>query len=297
VRIAVSSGKGGTGKTTVAVNLAGLMAESSGNICYVDCDVEEPNGHLFLKPAIDKEWPAVLPVPVVDEETCDYCGECKKICQYNAITVIAENILVFPELCHGCGGCTRVCPREAITENPRAVGMVMAGNSSKVKFISGKLNIGEPLATTVIRAVKSAIGNESDILIDAPPGTSCPVVEAINGSDLVLLVSEPTPFGLNDLKLAVETVRKLDLDFGVVINRSDIGNDSVRQYCLEESIPIIAEIPNDRKIAELYSRGELLYEAHPGFRERLKDISDWIDQFKKARKRMEYENSDAHSRR
>jgi len=218
MRIAVASGKGGTGKTTIAVNLAGLIAESSKSICYVDCDVEEPNGHLFLKPVIEKEWPAVMPIPDVDETACDGCGECKEICQYNAITVIADNVLIFPELCHGCGGCALVCPQKAITEIPRAVGSVMAGNSGKVRFLSGKLNVGEPLATTVIRTVKKAIKDETNILIDAPPGTSCPVVETINGSDFVLLVTEPTPFGFNDLKLAVETVRKLGLDFGVVIN-------------------------------------------------------------------------------
>jgi MinD superfamily P-loop ATPase len=282
MRIAVASGKGGTGKTTVAVNLAGLMAESSRSICYVDCDVEEPNGHLFLKPAIDKEWPAVLPIPLVNEEACDYCGECKKICQYNAITVIADNVLVFPELCHGCGACALVCPQKAITEVPRAVGTVIVGNSGKVKFISGELKVGEPLATTVIRATKKAIKKEKNVLIDAPPGTSCPVVESINGSDFVLLVTEPTPFGLNDLKLAVETVRKLGLDFGVIVNRSDIGDDSVRNYCQMENIPLITEIPNDRRIAEFYSRGEVLYKAIPEFRKSLDEISSWIKKQKES---------------
>lgn len=297
MKIAVASGKGGTGKTTIAVNLAGLLGESSKSVCYVDCDVEEPNGHLFLKPVIEKKWPAILQVPKVDDSACDYCGECKKICQYNAITVIAENVLIFPELCHGCGGCTLVCPQKAISEIPRTVGSVMSGNSDGVGFISGELNVGEPLATTVIRAVKKSLQNEADVLIDAPPGTSCPMVEAISDSDLVLLVTEPTPFGFNDLKLAVETVRKLGLDFGVVINRSDIGDDSVRKYCLEENIPVIAEIPDNRKIAELYSRGELLYKTYPEFRDRLEEISGWIYEFKKEKKRIEYENSDAHSRR
>ena len=279
MRIAVASGKGGTGKTTVAVNLAGLIAESSKSICYVDCDVEEPNGHLFLMPVIEREWPAVLPVPDVDEASCDSCGECREICQYNAITVIVDNVLVFPELCHGCGGCALVCPQKAITETPREVGSVMAGNSGKVGFVSGRLNVGEPLATTVIRAVKREIKEEENIIIDAPPGTSCPMVETINGSDLVLLVTEPTPFGFNDLKLAVETVRKLGLDFGVVINRADIGDDSVEKYCRDEKIPIIAEIPDDRRIAEIYSRGEIIYTALPEFRNRLEDISTWINKF------------------
>jgi MinD superfamily P-loop ATPase len=281
VRIAVASGKGGTGKTTLAVNLAGLMAESSGSICYADCDVEEPDGHLFLKPVIEREWPAVLPIPGVDEAICDRCGQCKEICQYYAITVLADNILVFPELCHGCGGCNLVCPLKAITEIPREVGMVMSGNSGNVKFVSGKLNVGEPLATTVIRAVKKAIRAETDVLIDAPPGTSCPVVEAVSGSDFVLLVTEPTPFGFNDLKLAVETVRKLDLDFGVVINRSDVGDDVVERFCRDENIPLIAEIPDDRRIAEIYSRGEIVYRALPEFRSRLEDILGWIDELKK----------------
>lgn len=279
MRIAVASGKGGTGKTTVAVNLAGLIAESSKSICYVDCDVEEPNGHLFLKPVIEKEWPAVMPIPDVDETACDGCGECKEICQYNAITVIADNVLIFPELCHGCGGCALVCPQKAITETPRAVGSVMAGNSGKVRFLSGKLNVGEPLATTVIRTVKKAIKDETNILIDAPPGTSCPMVETINGSDFVLLVTEPTPFGFNDLKIAVETVRKLGLDFGVVINRADIGDNSVKIYCRDEKIPIIAEIPDDRRVAEIYSKGEIIYTTLPEFRNRLEDIAGWINKF------------------
>jgi len=279
MRIAVASGKGGTGKTTVAVNLAGIMAKSSKSICYVDCDVEEPNGHLFLKPVIEKEWPAVLPIPEIDEASCDRCGECREICQYNAITVIVDNVLVFPELCHGCGGCALVCPQKAIAETPREVGSVATGKSGKVKFVSGRLNVGEPLATTVIRTVKKSIEEEENILIDAPPGTSCPMVESINGSDFVLLVTEPTPFGFNDLKLAVETVRKLDLDFGVVINRADIGDDSVEKYCRDEKIPVLAEIPDDRRIAEIYSRGEIIYTALPEFRSRLEDISACLDKF------------------
>jgi MinD superfamily P-loop ATPase len=297
MRIAVASGKGGTGKTTIAVNLVSLLAEKREGVCYVDCDVEEPNGHLFLKPEIDKRWPAVLPIPEVDEKACDYCGECKQICQYNAITVIAENVLVFPELCHGCGGCALVCPKKAITEIPREVGIVMSGKSGRAKFISGKLNIGEPLATTVIRQVKKAISEESDVFIDAPPGTSCPMVEAVSGADLILLVTEPTPFGFNDLKLAVETARKLGLEFGVVINRADLGDGSVREYCLNQNIPVVAEIPDDRRIAELYSRGGLLYKAHPVFGDRIKDISNWIYEYKDKRKRIEYEDSNARGRR
>jgi len=272
MKIVVASGKGGTGKTTVAVNLASLMSESSDQVCYADCDVEEPNGHLFLNPILDREWSATIPIPKVDDKLCDACGKCKEICEFNAITVILDRVLVFPELCHGCGGCTLVCPPKAIAEVPREIGMVMAGHKDNLKFVSGRLNVGEPLAVPLIREVKRELGKYTNVIIDAPPGTACPMVETISNVDYVLLVTEPTPFGLNDLKLAVETARKLNLPHSVIINRAGSGDNCVREFCDRENIKILTEIPDDRRVAELCSRGEIIYRELTEFKKYFKDI-------------------------
>ena len=261
--VAIASGKGGTGKTTVAVNLARC---AEGSVSLLDCDVEEPNCHIFVKPEIHRREPVTVPVPVVDESKCTACGECGRICQYHAIVSLKTEPLVFPEMCHGCGGCMRVCPTKAITEVPREVGVVEIGRSGGVTFVRGVLHVGEAMAPPVIRAVKRHIAREGLTIIDAPPGTSCPVITSVRGSDFVVLVTEPTPFGLHDLQLAVETVRQLDLPFGVVINRSDVGDERVALYCKEEGIPVLAEIPDDRRIAEAYSRGQIAVEALPDAR-------------------------------
>jgi len=281
LKIVVASGKGGTGKTTIAVNIASLMAERSDQVCYADCDVEEPNGYLFLKPTIDREWPADIPIPQVDENLCDACGKCKEICEFSAITVILEKVMVFPELCHGCGGCALACPPKAITEIPREIGLVMAGHRGRLQFVSGRLNVGEPLAVPLIREVKKEIGKYTDVIIDASPGTACPMVETVSNADHVLLVTEPTPFGLNDLKLAVETVRKLDLPYSVIINRAGIGDKGVQKFCYLENIPIMAEIPDDRRAAELYSKGEMIYRALPEFKKYFENIVEKIDEMQK----------------
>lgn len=291
MEIAVASGKGGTGKTTVAVNLARLMVESSNRVCYVDCDVEEPNGHLFLKPTITRQWTVSLPIPSVNDKLCDGCGECKEICQFNAITVIKGKVLVFPELCHGCGGCNLVCPQKAITEIPKAIGSAMVGHSGKLEFISGKLNVGEPMAGPVIREVKKAITDNADVIIDVPPGTACPMVEAVREADYVLLVTEPTPFGLNDLKIAVDTVLKLNIPHAVIINRAGSGDEGVRNFCRHENIPIVTEIPDDRRVAELYSQGKMIYESLPQFKKYFEIILKSINERRKERERIIYENS------
>ena len=261
--VAIASGKGGTGKTTVAVNLARC---AEGSVSLLDCDVEEPNCHIFVKPEIHRREPVTVPVPVVDESKCTACGECGRICQYHAIVSLKPEPLVFPEMCHGCGGCMRVCPTKAITEVPREVGVVEIGRSGGVTFVRGVLHVGEAMAPPVIRAVKRHIAREGLTIIDAPPGTSCPVITSVRGSDFVVLVTEPTPFGLHDLQLAVETVRQLDLPFGVVINRSDAGDERVALYCKEEGIPVLAEIPDDRRIAEAYSRGQIAVDVLPEVR-------------------------------
>ena len=276
--ISVASGKGGTGKTTIATNLAFIAAEKGLNVSYLDCDVEEPNGHIFLKPKIENISAATIPVPVVDESKCIACGKCRDICQYSAIILLGKTILTFPNLCHGCGGCTLVCPTGAITEAGRELGIVECGIAGKVRFVHGRLNIGEAISPPLIREVKKHIPSDGVAIIDSPPGTSCPVIQSVRGSDYVILVTEPTPFGLNDLKLAVEMLRVLDLPFGVVINRSDIGDASVLDYCESACIDVLLEIPDDRRIAEAYSRGQLATQVLPEYAEvfasLLKDVFD-----------------------
>jgi MinD superfamily P-loop ATPase len=261
--IAIASGKGGTGKTTLAVNLAGLMQAP---VTYVDCDVEEPNGHIFLNPEIEHSATVTIPVPLVDREKCTGCGRCVEVCRFNALACVKGTVIVFSELCHGCGGCMLACPEQAISEQGHEIGVVEKGHANSVGFIQGRLNIGVPMSPPLIRAAKEAAPYAGTVIIDAPPGTSCPVIAAIKDSDFVVLVTEPTPFGLHDLTLAVETVRQLDIPFGVAINRCDNGDDRVLAYCKREDIPVLAEIPDDRRVAEAYSRGELAIEAVPGMR-------------------------------
>jgi MinD superfamily P-loop ATPase len=249
--IAVASGKGGTGKTSVAVN----MALSIGNVQFLDCDVEEPNAHLLLHPDIRKTEPVYILVPLVNEELCDYCGECSKFCQYNAIFASSEKILVFPELCHSCGGCALVCPKKAISEEKHRIGTLKFGSVGDLTLVYGELGIGEPMAVPVIKEVKRQIEKGKSVVLDSPPGTSCPVIETVRESDFCVLVTEPTPFGLHDLKITVQVLRDMGITFGVVINRAGIGDKKVYEYCKEENIPILMEIPYQRKIAELYSRG------------------------------------------
>ena len=276
MKIAVASGKGGTGKTTVASNLAHVAAEEGENVCYLDCDVEEPNGHLFLKPKIEDSRKVGIPVPEVDQEKCAGCGLCAKICQYSAIICVKKKVLTFPELCHGCGGCSLVCPEGAIKEQNREIGVVEKGTADKIQFIHGKLRIGEAMSPPLIRAVKEEIGNSSINFIDVPPGTSCPVITAITDLDFVLLVTEPTPFGLNDLDLALDMVKELGLPHGVVVNMHEDENTSAREFCRDRGLPILAEIPDDRRVAEAYSRGELASKAVPDYDRRFLDLWDCV---------------------
>ncbi len=273
--LAIASGKGGAGKTTVVVNLAVALAEQGKAVQYLDCDVEEPNGHLFLKPEIDRREEAGIPVPVVDKTRCTGCGQCANACEYNAIAAL-KPALVFPELCHGCGGCAMVCPADAIQEQTRAIGVVEAGRVGMIGFAQGRLNVGEPMSPPLIRAVKRLRNADRIGILDAPPGTSCPVVATVRDADYVVLVTEPTPFGLNDLRLAVDLMRQLRRTFGVAINRVGVGNDAVRSFCEAEGVPVLGEIADDRRIAEAYSRGELLIERIPGIREAMIGIAKGI---------------------
>lgn len=265
--IAVASGKGGTGKTTVSASLAHAAADAGYKAAYLDCDVEEPNGHLFLKPGIERRHQVGIPVPVVDQEKCIACGACGEICQYSAIVSINKNVLVFDKMCHGCGGCGLVCPAGAITENSRRIGVIEGGNAGRIDFYHGRLNVGEAMSPPLIKAVRSAGQNDGLNIIDAPPGASCPVIAAIRGADYVLLVTEPTPFGINDLDIAVNMIRELKLPCAVVVNRCAPDYTLARDFCRDKNIKILAEIPDDRRVAEAYSRGELPYSAVPGYRE------------------------------
>ncbi len=275
--ISIASGKGGTGKTTIAVNLA--LSLSKGTVQLIDCDVEEPNSHLFLTPSIHRVSSVGIPVPRIDESKCTYCGKCAKVCEYHAIAVILKNVLVFDELCHGCGACSYLCPEKAILEVEREIGVVQEGNANGMSFINGVLNIGEPMASPLIRRVKQKVQKERIVILDAPPGTACPVIESVKGSDFCLLVTEPTPFGLNDLELAVGMVEKLGIPKGVVVNKADIGDRGVWDYCQSKNIPILMEIPMDRKIAESYSKGVPMVAENPSYIPQLLNLFEKVENF------------------
>jgi len=277
VVISVASGKGGTGKTLVATSLA-LALRDKRKVQLLDCDVEEPDAHIFLHLAINRSKSVMIPVPRIDEMKCTYCGKCAEVCVYNAIAVLKEKVLVFPELCHGCGACSYLCPESAISEVGREVGVVETGESGNMEFIQGRLAIGEPMAPPIIREVKKHIDRIREVVIDVPPGTSCPVVEAVKNSDFCLLVTEPTPFGLNDLSLAVELMKKLQIVCGVVINRDGVGDGKTEQYCQDQGIPILLKIPLDRNIARLYSKGVPLIEGMPEWRKAFVALFQNIEQ-------------------
>jgi len=277
MRIAIASGKGGTGKTTVATNLVRVLSGTH-PVQYVDCDVEEPNGHLFLHPQITRSQPAGILVPMLDLDRCTRCGACSQLCQYHAIANLGATMLVFPELCHGCGGCIRVCPEQAIREEERPIGVVEHGTAQSITFLQGRLNVGETMSPPLIRAVLNAVDPTTTAIIDAPPGTSCPVLTAVRGADFVLLVTEPTAFGLHDLMLAVEMVRALKLPTGIVINRADMGDDRVERYCATECLPILERWPHDRRVAEAYARGMLAVEAIPDMATSIQALANAIFQ-------------------
>lgn len=264
--IAMASGKGGTGKTTVAVNFAWFLAYAGQKVQYLDCDVEEPNGHIFLKPLMTVSAASKVMVPVVDQGKCTSCGECGAKCQFHAIVNLPGDTLIFPGLCHSCGLCSAVCPTGAITEGTRDVGVIEKGKGVReIEFVHGILNVGEAMAVPLIKKVKTERKDQCIHIIDAPPGTSCPVVATLNASDAVIMVTEPTPFGLHDLKIAIDVARMLDIPTGVVINRDQGGYPPLSDYLEANNIPVLAVIPEDAEIARHYSRGSMILESLPGY--------------------------------
>lgn len=271
--ISVASGKGGTGKTTVATSLALVL----GNRAQIlDCDVEEPNCHILLKPTILTTDTVNLPVPSVDLKKCSLCGKCGEVCQFSAIVLIGKTILTFPELCHGCGSCSILCPEKAIREIPKNIGVIETGFVKDLDFVQGRIRIGEAMSPPLIRAVKTRINRDKIAILDSPPGASCPVITTAKNADFVIMVTEPTPFGLNDLEIAVEAIKGLRIPMGIVINRSDIGDSSARDFCNNNGIPLLMEIPHHRKIAEGYAQGAPLIESMPDYGHKFKKLSDDI---------------------
>ncbi|MCR3923020.1 MAG: ATP-binding protein [Firmicutes bacterium] len=271
MKIAVLSGKGGTGKTTVATSLVSSLPQCQ----YIDCDVEEPNGYIFLHPQIKNSIPVYVPVPEAKEEKCDGCGYCGEVCQFNAIAVVKNSVLVFPEICHHCGACMLVCPHDAIYEVDREVGVIESNAS--LTFLQGKLKIGEPISIPIIKALKERMTDEMPVVLDCSPGASCTVVQSIDGCDYCLLVAEPTPFGVHDLTIAVKLVQKMGIPCGVVINKSSPINRSVHDFCAENDIEILLEIPFSRDIAQAYSNGILPTENSPLWRERFRQLYTMIE--------------------
>lgn len=279
MKITIASGKGGTGKTTISTNLSSYLAEEA-DVVLADLDVEEPNSKLFIEGDLFLEKACSKMVPKWIKEECTLCGNCEEVCRFNAVIKVADEILVFPELCHSCYACSELCPTDSLPMAPKKIGELKHFKSKNFDFIEGRLDIGEeqavPLIGQVIEYVDENFPSDAIKLFDAPPGTSCPVIEASRGSDFVILVTESTPFGLNDLKLAVETMRVLNKRIGVVINRYGIGDNSVEEFCDAEEISVIAKIPNDRRVAELYSKGELIYPKIREFETALKQIAQFV---------------------
>ncbi len=275
MKLAVASGKGGTGKTTVAVSLALSLDEA--HPLYLDCDVEEPNAALFLQPVLTERKVVNNWIPEVDASLCTACGRCAEVCQFHAIAVIGNEVLVFPELCHGCGSCTRNCPEGAIREVPDEIGLLERGHAGMISFAQGTLSIGEPMAVPVIRQLKrwglDGVDRDRPVILDASPGASCPVVETMREADGVLLVTEPTPFGLHDLRVAVQVARdELHLPVGVVINRDGVGDNGVDAFCADEDIPILMRIPLEREIAEGIAQGLPLVTIRPAYKEQFVNL-------------------------
>ena len=275
MKIAIASGKGGTGKTTIATAFAQALSKANKSVSLLDCDVEGPNSHIFIQPELDQFEDVNMLIPSVDAEICTGCGKCAEVCQFHAIVVIGGQTLVFPEMCHGCGSCTLICPEEAITEIPNRLGILEGGLSPEgIRFGHGILNIGEPMAVPVISKLKKwqDLMDAEVVLIDSPPGASCPVVESLRGADFIILVTEPTPFGLHDLRQAYKVTQELGIPAGVIINRTGIGDSGVEQYCEEVGLQIFMQIPLEREIGQGIAQGKSLLEIKPEYENRFLEL-------------------------
>ena len=277
MRIAVASGKGGTGKTLVAVNLAFVLA-SERSTALIDCDVEAPNDHLFVKPTLGEPVTVSKLIPVIDEARCIGCGACNEACEFNALALIGDRVMVFDELCHGCGRCGLVCSADAIREVEHPLGVIERGTAGEIAFGHGRLHIGEAMASPIIAELKRNAPERDRVILDAPPGTACSVITTLHGVDAVLLVTEPTPFGLHDLRAAVGVVRTLELPAGVVINRGGTGDGDVERFCDEEELPVFLRIPFDRRIAETGAEGRVLVATLPEWRPRFVELAERVEE-------------------
>ena len=279
MKIGIASGKGGTGKTTLATNLSAYLAEEE-EVVLIDLDVEEPNSGLFIRGELVHKEDKYKMIPQWEQDKCTLCELCQEVCNFHAVIQLIDQIMVFPELCHSCYACSELCPTSALPMVRQKMGELKHFHLGNLSFVESRLDIGQEQAVPLIALTKKYIndhfsGNKIH-LYDAPPGTSCPVIEATKDMDFVILVTEPTPFGLHDLKLAVDTIKELNREFGVVVNRYGIGNDNVLEYCQKENIPVLAKIPNDRRVAELYSSGELVYQKIPEVKKQLKKVRNYI---------------------
>lgn len=283
MKIAIASGKGGTGKTTLATNLAHYLSKRR-KVVLADLDVEEPNSGLFISGDLLEQKDMYKQIPSWNSADCLLCNKCKDLCNFNAVARILDEILVFPELCHSCHACSELCPTQSLPMNNKKMGKLKYSTSNNLNFVESRLEIGEeqavPLIGQTIKYIDDKFSDEYLKIFDSPPGTSCPVIEAIKDVDFVILITEPTPFGFHDVKLAVEVVRKLQKPFGIVINRAKLGNDDVENYCMSNNIPLLAKISNHRKIAELYSSGKLLHEQIPDVKFALEKIENYLDEMK-----------------
>lgn len=280
MKIVIASGKGGTGKTTVATSLALALSRHGIAVQFIDCDVEEPNASIFLKPDIKEKKPVLVMTPQIDNDLCTHCGACANFCAFNALVVLKDKVLKFPEMCHGCTGCVLVCSVQAITSEKREIGDIEIGDAGGIQFLHGHMNVGEAQATPVISALRKASNPTRTVILDAPPGNACPFVETVKAADICVLVTEPTPFGLYDLSLAVETCKTLNVPCVVVINRCDIGDDRVENYCKDNEIEIFMRIPHKEKIAKAYSIGTPLIEALPQLQ------ADFFELYKKLKDKI-----------
>lgn len=292
MKVAVASGKGGTGKTMVSASLVSVWRSP---VIAMDLDVEEPNLHLFLNPVITGQLKATMEIPVADESRCNQCGKCAELCQFKAISLMGKIILTYQEMCHGCGGCIAVCPESALSPGKRELGEVLWGSTDYGKFFMGRLRIGEAMSPPLMRETKKILtemtgSSGTDVIIDAPPGVSCPAINAVMDSDLILLVSEPTPFGFYDMKLAHQAFSQLNKPMAAIINRAGLGTSEMADYCISSGLEILAEIPYDRRIAEAYADGRIIADVDYDLRKLFIDLADRIRSIAEASERHEVIN-------